>query len=297
MTSSPMSRRRWTVRADMRTNHGTGALLAAALVWLASAAPAAQTSNALQRCHGYAASPSRDPSPAVAACTAVIESGEFTREQKLDAQAVRGSLLRRTGQFDFAIVDLTEVLRSRSDADALYVERGMAYVGAKEPGLAMVDFNDALRINPDNRSALSQRATLFRATRHFDEAIRDLDRAVALDRDDPWAVSERGLDYLSTGDFDRAIADFSRALELTPTSAWTMAERGVAYLRAGQFDRAIADLTRALELDEGDALALYARGVARRKSGDVTGGNTDIEAAMKLWPNVGAAGVKEGIRP
>ena len=58
--------------------------------------------------------------------TRIIESAQSTRDQRLDALAARGVLFRKTGLFDFAITDLTEVLRNRPNADAVYVERGRA---------------------------------------------------------------------------------------------------------------------------------------------------------------------------
>src|SRR5438445_562623 len=106
----------------------------------------AQTpAGALERCHGYTASESADPDGAITGCTTVIESSQASRSQQRDALAARGALFRKTGQFDFAITDLTEVLRNRPDADAVYVERGMTYVAAKQPDLAMADFDDAIR--------------------------------------------------------------------------------------------------------------------------------------------------------
>jgi len=53
----------------------------------------------------------------ISARTRIIESRQSTRDEQLDAQAERGVLFRKTGRFDLAIVDLTEVLRSRPQAD------------------------------------------------------------------------------------------------------------------------------------------------------------------------------------
>jgi lipoprotein NlpI len=60
---------------------------------------------------------------------AVIESDQFTTTQRLDALAARGVLFRKTGRFDLAVVDFTEVLRTRISADEVYVERGMGGTG------------------------------------------------------------------------------------------------------------------------------------------------------------------------
>src|SRR5436190_1324414 len=175
------------------TMHRT--LVLTVLVALFDTCALAQTADdVVQRCHSYTAPESSGPDRAISACTTVIESTRSTRSQQLDALAERGGLFRKTGRFDLAIVDLTEVLRNRASADDVYVERGMALAANRQPDLALADFDEAIGLNPNNRIALSQRATLYRARGRFDEAIRDLDRAVVLNRDDPWAVSERGLD-------------------------------------------------------------------------------------------------------
>ena len=239
-----------------------GTSLAAWLLAIVSAASASAqtTTDAIQRCHSYTGPESGDPDRAIAGCTAVVESDRFTAEQRLDALSARGVLFRKTGQFDLAVVDLTEVLRIRIAADDVYVERGMALVATQQPELAMKDFNESIRLNPSNTNALSQRAVAYRQKGQFDEAIRDLDRAIMLKPQDPWAVSERGLDHLSKASYDLAIRDFDRSLQLTPSSAWVIAERGSAYRLKGQFQRAIMDLTNAIALDEGRV----ERGPARR---------------------------------
>src|SRR5262245_26696066 len=134
-------------------------LLTAGLCALADVQAVAQsTVDAVGRCHSYTAPEINDPDRAIAGCTAVIESPSFDAAERLDALATRGMLFRKTGRFDLAVVDLTEVLRIRPSADDVYVERGMALVATREPDRAMADFNEALRLNPDNLSALRQRA-------------------------------------------------------------------------------------------------------------------------------------------
>src|SRR5689334_5633885 len=110
MTFSPTSHRHWTV---------CGRWCAATILALTSvSAGSAQTLTDLDR--------------AIRDATRVIESPASSVADRLDAQAMRGILFRKAGLVDLAIVDLTEVLRIRSGADDLYVERGMAYVAGKQ---------------------------------------------------------------------------------------------------------------------------------------------------------------------
>ena len=78
----------------------------------------------------------------IGARTRVIESPHSTRDQQLDAQAARGVLFRKAGRFDLAIVDLTEVLRSRPQADDVLVERGMALKATQQHRGLKINFRE-----------------------------------------------------------------------------------------------------------------------------------------------------------
>src|SRR5262249_52391984 len=147
----------------------------------ASSTIAQSPSDAVERCHSYKSPEHDNPDRAIAGCTAVTESNAFSAADRLDARAMRGILFRKTGRFDLAVVDLTEVLRNRPSDDDVYVERGMALVATGDHDGALADFDEAIRLNPDNPSALRQRAVAYRERHRYDDAIHDLDRAVALD--------------------------------------------------------------------------------------------------------------------
>ena len=79
-----------------------------------------------------------DVERAIRESTRIIESAQSTRNERLDAQAARGALFRKTGRFDLAIVDLTEVLRNRTRADDVYVSAG-SLAANRQPDLALAD--------------------------------------------------------------------------------------------------------------------------------------------------------------
>src|ERR1051326_8826202 len=88
------------------------AWLVTILAALVAPAAAQSTNDAWDRCHSYTDPESANPDRAIAGCTAVVESTQFTREQRLNALATRGTIFRKTGRFDLAIVDFTEALRA-----------------------------------------------------------------------------------------------------------------------------------------------------------------------------------------
>src|ERR1041384_6329352 len=143
----------------------TGNRLAALLVVLCAAPGAAR------------AQPVDTLEAQIRAQTRIIESNQASLDERLDAQADRGVLFLKSGRFDLALVDFTEVIRIRPHADDVLVERGMALKATAQPDAAMVDFDEALRINPDNTNGLRQRAAEYRTRGRFTDAVRDLDRA------------------------------------------------------------------------------------------------------------------------
>ena len=124
--------------------------------------------------------------------TRIIESAQSTRNERLDAQAVRGALFRKTGRFDLAIVDLTEVLRNRPSADDVPSSAGWRWWRTGSRIWRWRTFDEAIGLNPDNTDGAQP-------ARGHCIARRDaLPRRYAiwigqsrLNRDDPWAVSER----------------------------------------------------------------------------------------------------------
>ena len=63
-----------------------------AVVLAASPLLAQSTADAWERCHSYTDPESANPDRAIAGCTGVIESRQFTRAQQLAAMATRGNI-------------------------------------------------------------------------------------------------------------------------------------------------------------------------------------------------------------
>ncbi|NNM98359.1 MAG: tetratricopeptide repeat protein [Candidatus Eremiobacteraeota bacterium] len=93
--------------------------------------------------------PSRAVTPAqvVAACTAEIESGQY----------------------------------SGADLADIYNDRGLGYRDGGEPTNAIADYNEALSLDPSSVSALVNRGTAFVDLGEYDRALADVDRALQLE--------------------------------------------------------------------------------------------------------------------
>ena len=189
---------------------------------------------------------------AIAACTRLIESGEFT-----------GNGLA-----------------------AIYFNRGVTWYEMGNYDRAIQDYNEAIKLNPNFEQAFFNRGNAFDEHEQFDRAIQDYDRAIALKPDYAKAFNNRGISFTKKGQYDRAIQDYDQAIKLEPEYAEALNNRGTAYFGKREYDHAIQDYEEAIKLNPSFAQAFYNRGVTKLTSGDTDGGNADIDAAKRINPAI-----------
>src|SRR3954467_1575813 len=100
-------------------------VLAVAIAALASADARAQqtTTTDEQRCTGQAGV---TPDVQAQACTALIDSGRFTRQNLAILHSNRGIALGKSGHYDAAIADFDAALRINPNHVRAYLNRGNA---------------------------------------------------------------------------------------------------------------------------------------------------------------------------
>jgi len=158
---------------------------------------------------------SGDSDSRIAACTAVIQSGQETPVDQAVAYDNRSLAYRLEGKLDQAIEDAGKAIALDSTSVPAWLDRGIAYYAAK----------------------------------HYDLAIADFSKVIALKPDYVAAYNDRGNAYDDSGDHDKAIADYSHALVLKPDYADAFVNRGSAYEEKKFNDYAISDYRSALKLD------------------------------------------------
>jgi tetratricopeptide (TPR) repeat protein len=182
-------------------------LIAFALA-LAAAPALAQTADETNCVNG-------DADTKIAACSAVIQSGQETPVDQAVAYDNRSLAYRQEGKLDQAVEDATKAIALDPTSVPAWLDRGIAYYAAK----------------------------------HYDLAIADFSKVIALKPDYVAAYNDRGNAYDDSGDHDKAIADYSHALVLKPDYADAFVNRGSAYEEKKINDYAISDYKSALKLD------------------------------------------------
>lgn len=213
---------------------------------------------------------------------------------------------------DAQISACTALIRSGKAKPAslagFYTNRGVAYVGKAEFGLALRDQNEAIRLDPTNPHFFMNRGATYQAQRQYDLAVEDYTRSLALDPSFVHALSGRCWSRAIVGrDLRGALADCNEALRLTDDNirrAVLLRNRGIVYTKLDEFDLAIADYNAVIGLvppnavppiSHGIASALYGRGYVKLKRGDATG-KADIAKAKTIQRNIADIYTRYGLK-
>jgi tetratricopeptide (TPR) repeat protein len=258
-------------------------LIAMLMLPLANVVPASAQGPALKNmelCNGADSTPS---DVQIKGCTTLIASGDLTPQGLAKAYNNRGNHYSRKGEYDRAIQDYNQSIKSNPNYPNAFNNRGAAYQKQGDYERAIKDFDEAIKLKPDYSIALANRAEAYGNNAEYDRAKEDYDAAIRLQPtlQDVW--SGRCWIRAALGELERALSDCNEALRLQPNAAATTFEsRGFTYLKMGQWDSAITDYNSALRLDPRLAKSLYGRGLAELKKGNVTAGKADLAAARAI---------------
>jgi tetratricopeptide (TPR) repeat protein len=151
------------------------------------------------------------------ACTALINSKGGNDENRALVHLQRGSMYRRLGKFELALVDFDESIRYEPNSALAFTGRGNAYRGLKLFDQALSDHSEALRLKPDDATICNNRGNVWQDLRDNERAIADYDAAIKLDPTYATAYYNRGKSRLASGDKDGAVADYRQAAKLNPS--------------------------------------------------------------------------------
>jgi tetratricopeptide (TPR) repeat protein len=251
MMTQHIRKTRIGMRPALRRSVSAWALVAA-LSFFAPWPAVAQLPSVYSRC----ANAEANPSAAIPACSAIIQSGRDSGRNLVVSYYNRGIGWLKQGQLDRAAADLSQAIRidpGYAHADNV---RGLVYVKQNKPDQAIESFNQAIRLNPRFVQAYNNRGLAYRSKREPDRALVDLNQAISIDPTYPLAYFSRSLVWRDKGDVDRAIADVNQGLRFDPRNASAYANRGLLHERKGNLPQALADFRSALNIEPNQSVAL-----------------------------------------
>ncbi|MDJ0513947.1 MAG: hypothetical protein QNJ62_10955 [Methyloceanibacter sp.] len=117
--------------------------------------------------------------------------------------------------YDSAIADFTDIIRTGEGSSIDYRLRGSAYHFKKQQEAALADYNRALEFEDHDAVAHYYRAALYRDIGDIDKAIEDLTAVIEEHGStDPNHYGERALMFVRKSFYDRAVADYDKGIEL-----------------------------------------------------------------------------------
>jgi tetratricopeptide (TPR) repeat protein len=199
----------------------------------------------------------------------------------------------KKGDYAHVITDTTEALRLKPD-QALYNLRGSAYFDKGEYDIAIADFNDALKSGPPSGTIFHNRGNAWRARGDYAKAIADYDQAIKLSPKEAYSWQNRGASKQALGDLDAALADIDEAIRLNPALPSPLINRMVIWRAKGDYDHAIADGAEAIRLAQNppsnimtppNSVRISAhieRGLAYEAKGDSEHAKEDYQATLDV---------------
>lgn len=114
---------------------------------------------------------------------------------------------------------------------------------------AVKEFDNALRSNPDLAEAYMGRGTAYGCLNNYEQSVKDYDQAIRLRPDNPLPYLNRGVTNSKRGYHRNALQDYDRAIALNPNDAQAYARRAFTHKALGNQRECMADAKRARELD------------------------------------------------
>ena len=113
-------------------------------------------------------------------------------------------------------IDSKKYLKQKRALSVLYTNRGVEYEKKQDFDHAIADHDQAIKTDPKNPLAFNNRGNAYAAKGDFEHAITDYDQAVKLNPKYAEAFYNRGLAKRKKSDWTGGDADIAQAKELQP---------------------------------------------------------------------------------
>lgn len=173
-----------------------------------------------------------DSPNAIREFTKVIQS-DPTRCSALNG---RGTALRKIGNYEQSIVDLSQATQFEPGESDHFLERGLTYIELKDYEKALIDFAQAAALTPASSAGYRNRGMVFALRGEHEKAIAEYDRALQVNSAYAANFLARAKSYRTIGKEYEASIDESSAAQIEKQEKQVEKEKKthLAYLDAAE---------------------------------------------------------------
>ena len=202
-----------------------------------------------------------------------------------DAQVCLGIAYLEQGEYEKAIRELTESLKSNADQYQIFYNLGLACtrLGQQDPALGY--FDRAILLKPDQPDIHNNRGVVLARQGRIKEAIKAYDRAIRLDRKNPRPYQNLAALYQQRKEWVKAREVLDQALRYDPNNADLYNNEAYLAIQAGEDRKAWPLLDRGLTLAPHHAGIHNNRGILYLKQQHYQKARLELEQAIQSDPN------------
>jgi tetratricopeptide (TPR) repeat protein len=226
---------------------------------------------------------------------ALVEKDNDILVKRRDLLFLAAACYFKIGDFEAAIQNYDEIIRTNPTDLLAYINRGNAYLYLGQQENSIRDFDKAVEINPNSAQALLMRAYFFIFEKQYQSAMADINRALEIDPNISAAYIDLGIIYGNQGQHELALQEFNKALNLQPNSFNALNNRGGTYNNLGEYRKAIEDYNKALKIRPESSIAYTNRGYSYEQLGKYEQALNDYTRAIQLDPKNEIAVQNRGI--
>jgi|GEM_PF-20195 len=202
-----------------------------------------------------------------------------------DAKVFLGIVYLEQGEYEKAIRELTETLKTDADQYQVFYNLGLAYSRLGQLDQALAWFDRALSLKPNQPDVQNNRGVILARQGKIREAIEAYSQAVRLDEKNPKPYQNLASLYQQQGDWPRAREIMDQALVHNPNSPDLDNFKAYLATQAGEYKEAGSILERALARDPHHAGLHTTCGLLYLKQQQEEGARLEFERAIECDPN------------
>lgn len=193
-----------------------------------------------------------------------------------------GTIQRRQGKFDDAIIAYSAALSRHPDNTAILENRAGLYVEMGETGKAMSDYNSLLIQNPEHQEALYCRAMLHLQQKQYLLAEQDFDKILEVNEKSTKGRLGHAILEKLRGNYDESERIFNYLISEMPRE-WILYEgRADLYFMMGKNARAMADINKVFIESKPTAALYILRGKVKLSQYEKASAALDFKKALEM---------------